>query len=152
MVRCVAHIIALLQHRPLFNPFLHFIIQHPMYYLSPPLLTYDGTLGNFPNSSGTFSSCGPGFSFPSPLPFPFALPPFPFSSLFSSTCFSSPDAPPSPLDSFAPDFGDNSSTILFGSFHASATYLVWEPRAKTWSDALRNWIDVKARVFPTWVD
>lgn len=46
-------------------------------------------------------------------------------------------------------FGDSSSTMLFGSFHASATYLVWLPRANTSPLLLLNLIDVYANVLPT---
>ena len=50
---------------------------------------------------------------------------------------------------FSLDLGDSSSTILFGSFHARATYLVWLPRANISPLLLLKLIDVKANVLPT---
>lgn len=43
----------------------------------------------------------------------------------------------------------SSSTMLLGSFHAKATYLVWLPRANTSPLLLLKLIEVYASVLPT---
>ncbi len=50
---------------------------------------------------------------------------------------------------FASGFGESSSVMLLGSFHAKATYLVWLPRANISPFVLLKRMDVYARVLPT---
>lgn len=49
---------------------------------------------------------------------------------------------------FPAALGLSSSTMFFGSFHASATYLVWLPLANTSPFSVMNRTEVKASVFP----
>jgi hypothetical protein len=50
---------------------------------------------------------------------------------------------------FSSFFGESSSTMLFGSFHANATYLVWLPLANTSPLLLEKSMEVNAKVLPT---